>query len=162
MVARNDSRGRGKNRGSLFSRLRLLKLAEVRRALPAKELRQREKDLQLAITRARAKVCSGSWGDWLIHGEDVSYPPRADDPACQMRRAFDLDHVVALQSGQSRDRLFPGIYVNHRGYSGDAVIEDTESRRMNLIGLLGGELHRRRSSVAVRVMGGEMQYAESR
>ena len=151
MVAKNDLRKRAK--GSLSSRLRLLKLPEVRRALPAKELRQRERDLELAITRARNKACSGTWGDWLEHNEHASYPPRADDPACQMRRAFDLDHVVALQSGQSRDRLYPGIYVTARGYSGDAVIEESERRRQWLAFWLGGTTKKRSNTIAIESYG---------
>jgi hypothetical protein len=159
MVAKNDSRGQGKRaKGSLAGRLRLLKTPEVRRKHSAKELRQMEKDLKLAITRARNRVCSGTWGDWVEHNEHASYPPRADDPACQMRRAFDLDHVVALQSGQSRDRLYPGIYLTARGYSGDAVIEATEEARRWLVQFVGGELHQRRSSVAVHVRTGGMEY----
>ena len=78
-----------------------------------------------------------------------------------MRRAFDLDHVVALQSGQSRDRLYPGIYVTARGYSGDAVIEESERRRQWLAFWLGGTMTRRRSSVVLKSKGEETDYAES-
>ena len=149
-------------KASLDARLRLLKTPELTRALSAKDRRQRIRDLELQIARLRGKVCSGAWGDAVVHHIDVTYPPPADDPACRMRRVIDLDHLIALQEGQSRDRLFPAIYVASSGYSFDAVIEATEERRLSLIGFFGGELHRRRSSVAVRSKNGEMEYAESR
>jgi hypothetical protein len=57
--------------------------------------------------------------------------------------------------------LYPGIYVTARGYSGDAVIEESERRRQWLAFWLGGTMTRRRSSVVLKSKGEETDYAES-